>query len=360
MRRRRGPGLNDRLDSGAVWSDITTEPIVEPIGGSEALMALGALSVRDRTAEFAAIVQSSQKSRTQPVYSVPTVAPRLPNASPTDKRRSRAPRSEFTRLAAQVSADIAQTSVKLSKLTTLAQRRSLFDDPTAEIQELTFFIKQDIATLNGRLEDLQRLRDATRRSSNKQAGVHSENVVDSLKSRLGATAEGFKSVLQMRSDSLAAQQDRRSQFLGASASAPLSLPSARTTQNSVAVDLGGGSLGASDSSLSLDSSSNSQSQMMVTPPQDLSYHHARADAVRQVESTIVELGQIFNQLATMVSEQGELVERIDANVDETVLNIDAGHNQLVTYYNSISGNRGLILKVFGVLLAFLILWVVIL
>jgi syntaxin 5 len=82
--------------------------------------------------------------------------------------------------------------------------------------------------------------------------------------------------------------------------------------------------------------------------------------VRQVESTIVELGQIFNQLATMVSEQGEMVERIDANIDETVSHMDAGHNQLMLYYNSISGNRALILKSSAVLLLFLILWTVIL
>lgn len=360
MRRRRGPGLSDSADFGSTSPGFSRESIFQTGEPTEVVMQIGVTSVRDRTAEFAAIVESARKAPTRPGSSVPAVNLRFPGTTSVEKRSSRAHRSDFTRLAAQVSADIAQTSVKLAQLTTLAQRRSLFDDPTAEIQELTFVIKQDISALNGRLEDLQHLRDATRRSSNKQAGVHSENVVDSLKSRLGATAEGFKSVLQMRSDSLAAQQDRRSQFLGASASAPLSLASSGPEARSVALDLGGGSLGASGSSVSLGSTSNVQSQMLIRPPQDLSYHHARADAVRQVESTIVELGQIFNQLATMVSEQGELVERIDANVDETVINMDAGHNQLITYYNSISGNRGLILKVFGVLLMFLILWVVIL
>lgn len=313
-------------------------------------------SARNRTAEFAAIVDAARAARAKA-----GAPPPRPAAAPP---ASNGARSDFTRLAALVSGDIASTSVKLRKLTALAQRRSLFDDPTAEIQELTFVIKQDLGALNARLEDLQRLRDATRRSSNKQAGDHSENVVDSLKSRLGETAQGFKSVLKLRTESLAAQQDRRSQFMGSSASAPFGASGPGMNANAVALDLGDGSLGASGSSMSAGAGMGSgggggQALSLMRPPQDVSYQDARADAVRQVESTIVELGQIFNQLATMVTEQGEMVERIDANVDETVSNMDAGQNQLMMYYNSISGNRALILKVFGTLLMFLILWGVI-
>lgn len=347
MRRRRPPADS----SGTSTSSWASAP------SAAEMPSLTASSARNRTAEFAAIVEAARAARAK--SGAPPLKPALPSTGATGAR------SDFTRLAALVSGDIAQTSVKLSKLTALAQRRSLFDDPTAEIQELTFVIKQDLGALNARLEDLQRLRDATRRSSNKQAGDHSENVVDSLKSRLGATAEGFKSVLKMRTESLVAQQDRRSQFMGSSVSAPFGASaSGAMNSNAVALDLGGGSLGASGSSMSagagMGGGGTGQALSLMRPPQDVSYQDARADAVRQVESTIVELGQIFNQLATMVQEQGETVDRIDANVDDTVSNMDAGQNQLMMYYNSISGNRALILKVFGTLLMFLVLWAVIL
>lgn len=306
-------------------------------------------SVRNRTQEFAAILDAARAA------SAPNNKP-PPPIPPVQL----APRSDFTRLAAQVGKDIQATSTKLAKLTKLAQRRSLFDDPTAEISELTYVIKQDIGSLNAKLADLQTLRDATRRSANKQAGDHSENVVDSLKGRLGATAEGFKKVLKMRTESLAAQKDRRSHFLGSNHSAPIfAQPS-----GNIALDLGQGSLGASARSSNaqgvMGGANGAQQLSLMRRSGETSYQDARADAVRQVESTIVELGQIFNQLATMVSEQGELVERIDANVDDTVTNMEAGQNQLMLYYNSIAGNRALILKVFGVLLAFLVLWTVIL
>lgn len=307
-----------------------------------------ASSIRDRTSEFNAIVEATRLASVKTATNAPLNATHA------------APRSDFTRLAANVGKDIQQTSVKLAKLTKLAQRRSLFDDPTAEIQELTFVIKQDIASLNGKLGDLQQLRDATKRSSNKQAGDHSENVVESLKGRLGATAQGFQKVLKMRTDSLAAQQDRRSHFMGANSSGPIFDQPA----GSVALDLGQGSLGASaeagNHAQHQQYPGTAQGMALIRRPGETSYQDARADAVRQVESTIVELGQIFNHLATMVSEQGEMVERIDANVEDTVVNMEAGQNQLMVYYNSIASNRSLILKVFGVLLAFLVLWTVIL
>ena len=67
-------------------------------------------------------------------------------------------------------------------------------------------------------------------------------------------------------------------------------------------------------------------QLVVT--QD-SYYSSRADAMHTIESTIVELGGIFSQLATMVKEQEEMVQRIDSNVDDTALNVELGHNEIL-------------------------------
>lgn len=39
--------------------------------------------------------------------------------------------------------------------------------------------------------------------------------------------------------------------------------------------------------------------MQVINPQDM-YHESRVEAIQNVESTIIELGGIFQQLATMV------------------------------------------------------------
>lgn len=71
-------------------------------------------------------------------------------------------------------------------------RRTLFDDPTAEIQELTSVVKQDIATLHGKFENLSKLREAI--PGNKQVKDHTNNVVNSLKTKLMTTTHDFQEV----------------------------------------------------------------------------------------------------------------------------------------------------------------------
>jgi syntaxin 5 len=42
------------------------------------------------------------------------------------------------------------------------------------------------------------------------------------------------------------------------------------------------------------------------------------------------------------------------------MNVEAAHNELLRYYQSVSSNRGLMLKILGVLVVFFILFVVVL
>ena len=69
-----------------------------------------------------------------------------------------------------------------------------------------------------------------------------------------------------------------------------------------------------------------------------SYYSSRADAMHTIESTIVELGGIFTQLAHMVKEQEEMVQRIDSNVEDTALNVEMGHNEILKYVACFSSN----------------------
>ena len=82
------------------------------------------------------------------------------------------------------------------------------------------------------------------------------------------------------------------------------------------------------------------------------YIQSRSTAIESIESTIAELGQIFTQLAQMVAEQRETVQRIDADTVDIASNVSGAQRELLKYYASISSNRWLMLKVFGVLIVF--------
>ncbi|KAL7978164.1 hypothetical protein Chor_005151 [Crotalus horridus] len=89
-----------------------------------------------------------------------------------------------------------------------------------------------------------------------------------------------------------------------------------------------------------------------------SYIQSRADTMQNIESTIVELGSIFQQLAHMVKEQEETIQRIDANVEDTELNVEGAHMEILKYFQSVSSNRWLMVKIFLILIVFFIIFVV--
>lgn len=82
------------------------------------------------------------------------------------------------------------------------------------------------------------------------------------------------------------------------------------------------------------------------------YIQTRSTAIESIESTIAELGQIFSQLATMVAEQRETVQRIDADTMDIAENVSGAHRELLKYWDRVSSNRTLMLQVFGVLILF--------
>lgn len=56
-----------------------------------------------------------------------------------------------------------------------------------------------------------------------------------------------------------------------------------------------------------------QMQLQMLEEGQNTYVQQRGQAIEAIESTINELGSIFGQLAAMVSEQSEMIQRIDAN-----------------------------------------------
>ena len=68
------------------------------------------------------------------------------------------------------------------------------------------------------------------------------------------------------------------------------------------------------------------------------YLQDRANTMQSIESTIVELGGIFQQLAHMIKEQEETMLRIDANVEETQAQVEMGHTELLKYFQVRNAN----------------------
>uniref|UniRef100_A0A668A439 Syntaxin-5 n=1 Tax=Myripristis murdjan TaxID=586833 RepID=A0A668A439_9TELE len=255
-------------------------------------------------------------------------------------------------LGLRIGKDLSNTFAKLEKLTILAKRKSLFDDKAVEIEELTYIIKQDINSLNKQIAQLQDLVRSRSAPGGRHIQSHSNTIVVSLQSKLASMSNDFKSVLEVRTENLKQQRSRREQFSQPPvSSSPLM---ANNFSNSVLMQDESRSLG--EVAIDMDSQSNPL-QLQLIDEQD-SYIQSRADTMQNIESTIVELGSIFQQLAHMVKEQEETIQRIDANVEDTQLNVEAAHTEILKYFQSVSSNRWLMIKIFLVLIIFFIVFVV--
>lgn len=286
--------------------------------------------------------------------------------------------SEFKKKANTIGLGIHQTSQKISRLAKLAKRSSMFDDPVREIQELTALIKNDITMLNSAVSDLGTLQNIEFADANcsKDCIVHATTICDDLKNKLMGTTKQFKDVLTVRTENLKAHENRKQIFsTNASRENPFlhqnkliaepppwsnAANASEDALPSVAPSNGVQSANQLRRRLAVDSAPSHHmevSMLQQVAPRQENYMQGRAVALQNVESTISELGGIFTQLATMVAQQGELAIRIDDNMDETLANVDNARGALLKHLNRISSNRWLLIKIFAVLILFLLVFV---
>uniref|UniRef100_F6QZG5 Syntaxin 5 n=1 Tax=Equus caballus TaxID=9796 RepID=F6QZG5_HORSE len=213
--------------------------------------------------------------------------------------------------------------------------------------------RQDINSLNKQIAQLQDFVRAKGSQSGRHLQTHSNTIVVSLQSKLASMSNDFKSVLEVRTENLKQQRSRREQFSRAPVSA---LPLAPNHLGGGAVVLGAESRASGDVAIDMIDSRTSQ-QLQLIDEQD-SYIQSRADTMQNIESTIVELGSIFQQLAHMVKEQEETIQRIDENVLGAQLDVEAAHSEILKYFQSVTSNRWLMVKIFLILIVFFIIFVV--
>jgi syntaxin 5 len=251
----------------------------------------------------------------------------------------------FNDFAQAFAKEISQVSETVMRLTKLMQQQTLFDEKGKEIGSLTTIVKSSLGRLHDDMETLALLKDRAAASrSNQSSGWmsrdegssaaavrHNDTVVDTLRSRLVKTGQQFKTVLQERTKSLKETASRRNQF---SSDRPTSFESALFREQ--------------------DSGSGQQEMQMTMHNSASQYYKQRYEAVREVEAAVMEVGELFQDFTRLVHEQDEVLVRIDNDVEDSLRNVNAGSNELLRYLSNLSSNRGLVIKILGVLFCFLL------
>ena len=80
----------------------------------------------------------------------------------------------------------------------------------------------------------------------------------------------------------------------------------------------------------------------------------RLDEARQAETMLGELGQLFGKMSTLITQQGETLEKIEDDVECALVDVKAGQEELTKLYSIKKGNRPLIIKTFAILIFLII------
>ncbi|MCJ1326830.1 cis-Golgi t-SNARE syntaxin [Thelotrema lepadinum] len=300
-------------------------------------------NIQDRTAEFRAVLAQAKRKKKggrigeerQTLLSKEAQR----NESPVGEGgpRRRAPK-EFARRAAEIGRAISGTTQKLQRLAQLARRKTLFDDRPVEISELTYVIKQDLASINSQISSLQGLSKA--QQPQKDEGEHSRNVVVLLQGKLADVGVNFKDILEARTQNIQDSRNRRENFVSSVSAASLQSPdhlqsasplySTPTKSPTPSPGYANSDLLNLEPSAGLPgSATNAEQQMLLLEEgQSNTYINQRGEAIEAIERTINELGGIFGQLAEMVSAQGNQIERIDADTEDVVANVEGAQREL--------------------------------
>ena len=71
-----------------------------------------------------------------------------------------------------------------------------------------------------------------------------------------------------------------------------------------------------------------------------------------------QMGQLFSQMSSLVLAQAETIQRIEDDVEAGLEDTAEAHTDLVYVHELTKGNRGMIVKIFGLLVFFIMLFMV--
>merc|ERR1712194_49573 len=234
--------------------------------------------------------------------------------------------------------ELTQIQLKIEEMKKLNKKKGIFVDTTEQFGTLSAQITEGMNRVKNMMEQLD-LR-AQNLSSAGNASEAARNAVQALKLRHTQNMSDFLAVCQERNSRAQKDQARKQVYL------PKYPPNQAMT---------GMGLEMSSEPGEGDNRALMTGQVVQDP---LQFGNERAAAMKTVQKSINEIATMFKQMSEMISLQDTQISRIDANVDGIADSLDAGTQDLTKFLTNISSNRSLLIKIFGIVLVFIVIFIV--
>ncbi|XP_078683168.1 syntaxin-12-like isoform X3 [Branchiostoma floridae x Branchiostoma belcheri] len=220
--------------------------------------------------------------------------------------------SEFTRLTQCVSSNVQKITSNVSQVQRMVNQLGTAQDTHElrdKLHQMQHYTNQLAKDTNKYLKDLSNLPNPSSQSEQRQRKMQRERLTNDFSTALN----NFQTV-QRR----AAEKERE---CVSRARANSGLPPNPFDDD---IRTGDGQLIAIDG----DQGGSSMTAQMMEEESNLEMIRERETAIRQLEADIMDVNSIFKDLATMVHEQGEMIDSIEANVESAAIHVESGNQQL--------------------------------
>mmetsp|Transcript_1941 Transcript_1941/g.4469 ORF Transcript_1941/g.4469 Transcript_1941/m.4469 type:complete len:297 (-) Transcript_1941:160-1050(-) len=251
----------------------------------------------------------------------------------------------------EIGRDIQTMQNQIDELRKVARKKNIFDDKSSKSDQLIVQIKQMCEQTEQKIQrlDQQASSSGSLRSGGKQAGEAAKNAVEALKLRHKDITLDFYRVCEERNRAAMAMQKQRDLYG--------TRPQAKAIRGADYFDSGGGSSSSGGTEMTAMGGEN-VGLMRGGKQIDPGYADSRAEAMQTVQRAIADVGQMFKRMRDLINEQEYAVMRIDQDVTDTQDNLDQAEKSLLQYLDSISSNRMLIIKVFAIIIGFIVFFIV--
>lgn len=203
-------------------------------------------------------------------------------------------------------ADINRKIVQLSSLHDQHLTKSAFDDDNNKEYEIEILTQQITRSFHKCQQNIKLIGQRAKNGSTQQQRM-ARNIMSSLAQKLQEESTEFKQSQSAYLNRLKGREEREKNFLGVEDKYQ---PGGSDT----------------DTEYFDQRFTNDQIQMVEQNSAEI---EQREKEIRSIVESIAELGTIFKDLANLVVDQGSLLDRIDFNMEQTVIKVEDGLQQLV-------------------------------
>jgi len=253
--------------------------------------------------------------------------------------------SDFSRISHTIGNNIQKISQNISSMQRMVNQLGTPQDSDqlrSQLHQLQHYTNQLAKDTNAHLKEISALPSSLNDSDRKQKRM----LRDRLTNDFSEVLKNFQ-VIQRT----AAQKEKESVIRARAASRH----SDEDGSSGTLIDLHGSSA-AMKSSGQL----QQQTQIQMEEEVDLEELREREKSIRKIESDIVDVNQIFKDLATMIHAQGEVIDSIESNVESATIQVQEGATQIAKArdYQAAKRRKTCILAVFLASILFFIIFMI--